>query len=597
MKSNQIIQVPHLSIDEISTKANNKQDNVVLPQHAEIRERQHNNFVYGTLGTSSAAISTPPKEKQNSDGRNDGEIDLNKTPPQKTPKRRKHRPKVVVEGKPKRTPKPAARENNSTPSGNSTTKRKYERKKGIKTSTNQSIDAANEVEVSNVESQAKSCKRALNFDLENGVGKKIKSKEFDHQADNNEGSKVSFSLNSDFHNAELNGQSTSTVKDVHQNICRKQKQTENSYNFIHSADKIPPQESLPLAATVPTALKDRTLNVIARSLNVRNANINQSGSQGKYGQVHHRIGGELAQLVILANTSEQNSDGKRQSKLQTRPQLLEDLVDVSEKQESKREYSHTELTQPLMGSQIWSHRVSGAGHYSRDCRQFWQNGSESSKTENVEDKITGRSSSMPSGKTTADCSEQIESAGNKSFRAQSYKLHLNGGLPYFSSEGKSTSINSTSETNMVTHHWCMNSTDSGHKFQKQVNLYAEQMAHMAPHHFAKAQTTSSLTAVANCHLVSASHRDPKVTKGNEIIDAPAHVSVKRQAARQTPSKIMSSIHKELQQETQNLQGYGHDSKKVAGTHLSASSPVNVKFNLLHKKLKMDLYFLCRVTRI
>ncbi|KAI3470567.1 hypothetical protein Pfo_027230 [Paulownia fortunei] len=566
LKHNQIIQVPHLCIDKISTQENDKQDNIVLPQPPENLERVHNDFLRDTLGTSSAAISTTPKEKQNSAGRN-GEIDLNKTPPQKTPKRRKLRPKVVVEGKPKRTPKPAATKN-KTPDGNPTTKRKYVRKKGIETSTNQFTDAANEAEVSKVDSEAKSCKRALNFDLENGVEKKIKGRGFDYQENNTEGSKVSFNLNLDSHNVEWftesNGQSTSAVKEVHQNIYGKEKQTENLYNFIQSVNKIPPQESLPLAATAPPTSKDHTLNIIARSLNVRNANINQSGGQGKYGQVRHHIGGGLAQLVIQANTSEQNIDGKRQPKLQTRPQLLEDLVVVNQKQGSKGEYSHTELTQPLMGSQMWSHGVSESGLYNRESSKLWQNGSESSKAKKVEDKINGNSASMPFGnKAAEDCSEQIERTGNKTFHQQSNGLHLNGGLPHFVSEGKSTSINPTNETNKVTCSWYMNSTDSEHKFQKQVNLSAENIAHMASHHLVKAHTTSMLTEVANCHLVSASQRDPKVTQGNEITVSPVRVSVKRHTAGQTSSNKMSSMDKV--QQTKNLQGYGHYSKKVTGS--------------------------------
>ncbi|KAL8518151.1 hypothetical protein ACS0TY_009484 [Phlomoides rotata] len=516
--------VPHLAIDEISTKEKSKQDNAVQPQQAEIGEREHTNFLHGSPGASSALTSTPPQEKQISDERNAEEIDLNKTPFQKTPKRRKHRPKVVKEGKPKRTPKPKATANN-TAGESSTTKRKYVRKKGIKTSTDQSSDSTNGVEASNVENK-KSCKRVLNFDLENG-GKKIKGRKFDHQADSVEGSKSNSNL--DFHNAELNGPSTSTVNVLH----RKQKE-------------ILPQESLPVAATdAPAASKDRTLNVIARSLSMRNANINQSGSQTTNGQVHH-IDGGLAQ--ILANTSRQNLDGKWQPELQNGRQLLEDSVDVSKKQGSKREHSQTELTQHQMFSQIWSHGASEKGNYNRERKIFWKNSLESSRTKN--DKMIGCSSSMRSSNTTAnDCSEQIKSTGNKSFHAESSKLHLRGGLPHFSGEGKSIFIDLTDETNIVTQEWCMNSTDSGHKFQKQVKSYAQQTVEMASNHFAKTQTT------ANCNMVFASQRDSQVTKGNKTSYAPARVSTKRQAARQTPSSIVSN----------NLQGLGHMSKKVAGS--------------------------------
>ncbi|KAK6144649.1 hypothetical protein DH2020_021469 [Rehmannia glutinosa] len=428
LKSNKTIQVPNLLTDEITTQETKKQNNIILPHQPEILEREREYFLHDTPGTSSAAISTTVEGKQYSDG----EIDLKKTPPQKTPKRRKHRPKVVVEGKPKRTPKPASTKDNS-PDGNPTTKRKYVRKKGVETSTNQSTDAA-KVEESNVNPKAKSCKRALHFDLEHGVEKKTKGSEFDYQAKNDERSKTSFDLNLDSRNPERfiesKGQPSSAVTEVHQNVY--EKQMENLYNFLRSVKKIPPQ------ATSQQTSKNHTLNVIARNLNMRNANVNYN---------------------------------------------------------------------------------------------------------KVEDKIN---------RTAAeDSSKQIESIGNKSFRAWSFGLQLNGGLPNFVSEGKSASVNPTNETNKVTSHLCV-----------------EKPARVTSHHLAKAQPTSSHTAVANCHQSSASQRDPKVTQGNEIIDSPARALVKRQTARQTSSDKMSSM-QNIFQRTHNL---------------------NVKLNLLHRKLNPFLYF-------
>ncbi|KAI3796641.1 hypothetical protein L1987_39319 [Smallanthus sonchifolius] len=59
------------------------------------------------------------------------QTDLNETPQPKQ-RRRKHRPKVVTEGKPKRTRKPATLK---PPDGSSTGKRKYVRRKGVEKST------------------------------------------------------------------------------------------------------------------------------------------------------------------------------------------------------------------------------------------------------------------------------------------------------------------------------------------------------------------------------------------------------------------------------------------------------------------------------
>ncbi|KAK6144692.1 LOW QUALITY PROTEIN: hypothetical protein DH2020_021512 [Rehmannia glutinosa] len=189
LKSNKTIQVPNLLTDEITTQETKKQNNVILPHQPEILEREREYFLHDTPGTSSAAISTTVEGKQYSDG----EIDLKKTPPQKTPKRRKHRPKWKENPNGLRSLHPQRQ----LPDGNPTTKRKYVRKKGVETSTNQSTDAA-KVEESNVNPKAKSCKRALHFDLEHGVEKKTKGSEFDYQAKNDEWSKTSFDLNLDF---------------------------------------------------------------------------------------------------------------------------------------------------------------------------------------------------------------------------------------------------------------------------------------------------------------------------------------------------------------------------------------------------------------
>ncbi|KAI4384077.1 hypothetical protein MLD38_009844 [Melastoma candidum] len=91
-------------------------------------------------------------------------IDLNATPQMKHPKRKKHRPKVIVEGKPKREePKKAqekAHEKESTAA-----KRKYVRRKGLKESDTQQPNAAGTGE-SQDQAAKKSSRRALNFDLE-----------------------------------------------------------------------------------------------------------------------------------------------------------------------------------------------------------------------------------------------------------------------------------------------------------------------------------------------------------------------------------------------------------------------------------------------
>lgn len=117
------------------------------------------------VDSSSTAISTPQKEKTDSDKKVDLGIDLNKTPQQKPPKRKKHRPKVIVEGKPKRTRKPVQPKN--TVSGeNLPAKRKYVRKNKPKNLTAQEVDVTGETRDPGTGTAQKTCKRVLIFDME-----------------------------------------------------------------------------------------------------------------------------------------------------------------------------------------------------------------------------------------------------------------------------------------------------------------------------------------------------------------------------------------------------------------------------------------------
>ncbi|KAL2539809.1 putative transcriptional activator DEMETER [Abeliophyllum distichum] len=116
----EVARVPHLLIDKISSLEKDKQENIEISQLPKDVQEKCDEFLKNRLDSSSAAITTSLQEKNISEDGNYGGIDLNKTPQQRPPKRRKHRPKVIVERKPKRTPKPAPTNNNTTkgnPSG------------------------------------------------------------------------------------------------------------------------------------------------------------------------------------------------------------------------------------------------------------------------------------------------------------------------------------------------------------------------------------------------------------------------------------------------------------------------------------------------
>ncbi|XP_028060397.1 protein ROS1A isoform X1 [Camellia sinensis] len=112
---------------------------------------------------SSVVVSTQLDENHNPDKGDNLGIDLNITPQQKQ-RRRKHRPKVVKEGKPKRTPKPAT----PKPAG---PKRKYVRKNPHnKTSGTPTAEVTSQsAEPKTAPHAAKSSRRKLDFELESKV--------------------------------------------------------------------------------------------------------------------------------------------------------------------------------------------------------------------------------------------------------------------------------------------------------------------------------------------------------------------------------------------------------------------------------------------
>ncbi|OWM82496.1 hypothetical protein CDL15_Pgr002071 [Punica granatum] len=112
----------------------------------------------------SADVSTSPNEDNKIEKVDDQGI--SKTPQQK-PRRKKHRPKVVSEGKARRTPKPRTPRTAGT-EGETRVKRKYVRRKGIeKPPPSLPTEVAEDAGGQNRDEPLKmSCRRALNFDSE-----------------------------------------------------------------------------------------------------------------------------------------------------------------------------------------------------------------------------------------------------------------------------------------------------------------------------------------------------------------------------------------------------------------------------------------------
>ncbi|XP_026414520.1 protein ROS1-like isoform X1 [Papaver somniferum] len=122
---------------------------------------------------SSSAVPNAPENENHKVGNEVEDIDLNATPSLPKKRRKKHRPKVVIEGKPKRTPNP------KTPKvGESkTVKRKYVRKKGVQPSENSSVRPKDNADPT----WEPDPKRVLDFDGESEARDTNHTAALDHQ--------------------------------------------------------------------------------------------------------------------------------------------------------------------------------------------------------------------------------------------------------------------------------------------------------------------------------------------------------------------------------------------------------------------------------
>ncbi|KAK6140001.1 hypothetical protein DH2020_026217 [Rehmannia glutinosa] len=191
-----------LSTNEVTTRKDAKENKITgdgVTEDHEKREKSH--MIIDQL---CAATSTQLQENHKPDKGGTEETDLSKTPQQKA-RRRKHRPKVIIEGQNKSTPKSSAKKpsvsqettkvkrtyvrrkgvtnplgeetdgtdlnkkdsiSTNTPTG----KRKYVRRKGInKPEGNMDKETTETTEVNTPRRTRSSCRRSLNFDLDGQV--------------------------------------------------------------------------------------------------------------------------------------------------------------------------------------------------------------------------------------------------------------------------------------------------------------------------------------------------------------------------------------------------------------------------------------------
>lgn len=534
-----ISQVPQL-MESASTPEKVVQGNAALSSESQILEKEHGDTLTKSVGTSSEAVATTPQEMGCADGENAG-FDLNKTPQQKTP-RRKHRPKVVVEGKPKRSPKPPA-----APDGSLPAKRKYTRNNDTKNSTPPVTETVKVVEVSDTGPTAKSCKRKLNFDetvADNRAEKEGQGSRHDQQEQSNELHKL---------REESSGASTSAAN----TYDREGQQTPPAYNFVQTTNNILPQESTPLesAAMTPTS-RDRSLNVLARTLSMRNARMHQFNSNSMYNQqVHHH-----SNLGFQSHPFEQNLGLRAKSSVQTTPQVLEDLVDVTDKQGTKRAYNSTVTGNPqnvaFMGSQIQSPRT-----------PEWRSGSETFNEKNIQDQSNGSSFSMHSGLTNVEILQRIEIMRSRGLLRQISTGTQNTESRNSDCERRVVNFNPNENSTNFIYDRRMNYLNMRHKFQQQQQQHAlsqgyqcsERMLPKTPQQFADTKITKSITAVVNWKESPSMKVPQPIPINGNTRSPPLHLAVKKRTYKKEPV-----VNKVLQQEYEYRKRYENSPKKVVG---------------------------------
>lgn len=171
---NQICPVPDYTVAE---STGHEKDFVPCTEN-EIQEYS-DGLLQQIVDSSSAITSTTQGDQKASvsnicDNGSNEIFDLNKTPEQKLPRRRKHRPKVIREAKPKKNTNHASQktEIKETP--------RRKRKNVSETAETPKADVIKDI-CDSTAATTKSCRKALNFDLENSSNESQSSKVFQEE--------------------------------------------------------------------------------------------------------------------------------------------------------------------------------------------------------------------------------------------------------------------------------------------------------------------------------------------------------------------------------------------------------------------------------
>lgn len=337
--NNQLCTISDHTITGSTSQEKDKRQELVASTVNEVQE-YCDGLLQQIVDSSSATISTTYGNQKRSDNICAKGIDLNKTPEQKAPQKRKHRPKVIVEGKPKRTTKSETQKTKLKE--NPHKKRKYVRKSAVTPQTDvieESVDSTVSIK--------KSCRRALDFDLEHskyesqgekGCHQEIRhtiEKAFNTTSDHKAtemlgGANITYDTNSALLISSGNEITTENLpKNTDDNPLLHKKQTDNfqserKSNTAMSAITEEPQiTKFPVTEEVPAQ---------------GNSHLNQEGNN-RFMQQYIHYAKEIDNILYQSETWFENSQetGERicQNTLQLVPNILFDSVEAKG---SKRKY-------------------------------------------------------------------------------------------------------------------------------------------------------------------------------------------------------------------------------------------------------------------
>ncbi|KAJ9540307.1 hypothetical protein OSB04_026813 [Centaurea solstitialis] len=354
MHSQRVPENGNFRVEETSTPAKDGRENQTASR--EDAESLYNELLQ-TIGDSPpSAVSTTQKELGVPQNRDEQGIDLNKTPHQKTPtRRRKHRPKVIREGKPKRTPKPKDPSNAATPNETrvkrNVGKRKYVRKKGIEKLGGEQQSRVDDAAASGVETPAKSCKKQLNFDLEPvaqdesyGIRSSQQGMEVNVETPDKSCKKqLKFDLESvaqDGMNINANPGNIGQERRINGIIERQAIEIAQQNKSMQSGNQLTSLAELNVPTTPLANAKRHALNVLARNMTIRNSIPEQDRRDNVYNKVNHRFHGEgIESVVFQAGMMSTNLERVQEPNLVSTPESFasKGMLNLDERRGIKRQ--------------------------------------------------------------------------------------------------------------------------------------------------------------------------------------------------------------------------------------------------------------------